>query len=201
MAGFFTETIRAKLAGRAIGIEPLVLFDFASGARRLWLGYGDLRAGGETWTGGGGLVSISSLGRTASGQSSSVTFTLAGVPMEDGAEGLMADAYRLAAGDKADYAARDVVVYLQFFDVTGDVPLYPLDSPLAVWAGVMDVLAVNIEGPSVTSISLTCENENSDRRRPRYGLLTDADQQARYPGDKSCQFRARLRTKQLKTPW
>lgn len=201
MAGFFTETIRAKLAGRAVGAAALVLFDFSAGERRLWLGFGDIRAGGHVWTGGGGLVSMSSPGRSTSGKSAAVTFTLSGVPMEDGADGLMAEAYRLASGAKADYVGRDVVVYLQFFDVTGDYPMYPLDSPMAIWAGVMDVLTVNIEGPSVTSISLSCEDENSDRRRPPYGLLTDADQQARYPGDNSCQFRAALRTKQLKTPW
>lgn len=48
-------TIRTALAGEVIRVAPLVFLDYASGPVRVWGGFGELLAGGQTWGGLGDL--------------------------------------------------------------------------------------------------------------------------------------------------
>jgi hypothetical protein len=188
----FSDAIAAKMAGRAIGVVPLVFFDFVGDPKRLWPGFGTITLGGYDWDGSGDLGSIDGLSTATSDAAQVVTFTLAGVTPE---------MQNIAKNSESLVRGQSVVVYAQFFDVTGDVPMAPLDSMLAIWSGVMDVMTFKATGPASRQITLTAEGENADRRRPRFGLMTDADQQARYPGDTALRFRPGLRLKTLRQPW
>lgn len=191
--GLFTETIRAKMSGREVGISPLAFFDFLGRPTRWWPGFGDLETNdGQTWTGIGDLVSIEGLGRAPSDAAAAVTFHLSGVTPE---------IIGIAKNSEQSVQGRACIVYAQVFDVTGDHPAYPLDLPFFVWAGVMDVLTMAGTGPRLRAISLTAESENADRRRAGFGLLTDADQQTRHPGDTAMKFRAALKFTYLRQPW
>lgn len=188
----FDSAINAKMAGRAIGAVPLVFFDFAGDPKRMWPGFGTLTIGGYDWDGSGDFGSIEGLALATTDSAQAVTFTLSGVT---------AEMQSLALGSQTLVRGRGVTVYCQFFDVTGDVPMNPLGSMLAIWSGVMDVMTFKATGPSSRVITLTAEGENADRRRAPFGLMTDADQQARYPGDTSMRFRPSMKFKTLRQPW
>jgi hypothetical protein len=188
----FTDAINAKIAGRAIGGAPLVFFDFAGDPKRMWPGFGTLTVGWYDWDGSGDFGSIEGLALATTDAAQAVTFTLAGVT---------AEMQSLALGAESLVRGRSVTVYCQFFDVTGDVPMNPLGSMLAIWSGVMDVMTFKATGPSSRVITLTAEGENADRRRAPFGLMTDADQKARYADDTSMRFRPSMKFKTLRQPW
>lgn len=185
----FGPAVLAALAGRSIAAVPLVFFDFLSQPMYLWQGHGQLVAGGQTWAGTGDLGTLDGVNSAISDAAQAVTFTLSGVtPAIQG----------LALSAQSRVRGRTIIVYVQFFDATQMTALGDL---LSVWSGVMDVMTFAAQGPASRSITLTAEGDNADRRRPRFGLLTDADQQARYPGDTALRFRPAMRFKTLRQPW
>lgn len=190
--GLFTPAINAAMAGRSIGACPLVFFDFLGDPMRVWPGFGTLQLGGYDWIGTGDFGGIEGLGSSTTDSAQAVTFTLAGVTAE--MQGIAKNSEALVKG-------RSVIVYAQFFDVTGDYPMAPLGGMLSIWSGYMDLMTYKAAGPGSRTITLTAEGENADRRRPRFGLLTNADQQARYPGDTGLKLRASMKTRYNRTPW
>lgn len=193
----FSATVAAKLAGREVGLVPLGFFDFFDLPMRLWPGFGPLDAGGYEWSGTGDLGSIEGLTAAAGDAAQSVTFRLSGITPEIQA---------LARDAEARVKGRAVVVYVQAFDVVDDPVAgrsygQRLDAPVALWAGRMDVMTFSASGPTERSVTLTAESFNADRRRPSFGLMTDADQRARWPGDGSLRFRPYMRAKSLRIPW
>ncbi|HEV2557966.1 MAG TPA: hypothetical protein VGU45_05010 [Microvirga sp.] len=193
--GFFPQTVAAKLSGRTIGVSLLCFMDFREQPRRWWTGFGTLVTGGHEWLGTGEVVSIDGLEQPIGTAAPKTTFTLSGVDPD------LVRMARLASNRVKD---RRVTVYLQFFDVVPDdagvQPWTPLDEPYAVWAGIMDQLTYNADGPSSRSITLTAESLWVNRRRPPFGLYTDSDQKARFPGDRGLEQVAALVTKTIRWP-
>lgn len=185
----FDAAVEAAVAGRSIAAVPLVLFDFQADPHYLWPGHGVLDAGGQTWTGLGDLGNIDGVNAALTDAAQAVTFTLSGVTPAIQA---------LALAAESRVRGRAVIVYVQFFDVA---TMQALGGSLSIWSGVMDVMTFTASGASARTITLTAESDNADRRRPRFGLLTDADQQARYPGDTGLRFRPTMRFKTLRQPW
>lgn len=60
-----------------------------------------------------------------------------------------------------------------------------------VWRGVMDVMTIEDNG-SQPLIKVTCEHELIAWRQGRGDLFSDAEQQARYPGDKAFEYAAQI---------
>jgi hypothetical protein len=193
--GFFDETIAAKLAGRTIGASLLVFMDFKDAPRRWWPGFGNLVAGGYTWQGTGEFLSVSGLEQPFGTVAPRTTFQLSGI-----------DATVVTLARQASDRVKDrrVTVYIQFFDVAPDnagvQPWTNLDQPYAVWTGIMDQMTYVAEGPTNRSITLTAESLWTNRRRPAYGLYTDRDQNARFPGDRGLEQVVDLVTKTIRWP-
>jgi hypothetical protein len=195
MSGFFPSTISAKLAGREIGASLLVHMDFREQPRRFWTGFGTLSAGGHEWLGTGEMISIDGLDQPLGTVAPKTTFQLSGID-----PGLVTLA-RQASDRVKD---RRCTVYIQFFDITpndaGVQPWSLLDEPYAVWSGIMDQLTYAAQGPSERSITLTAESIWTNRRRPAYGLYTDRDQNARFPGDRGLEQVPNLVQKTIRWP-
>lgn len=173
---FFNETVAAAAAGRKVHAALLCFMDFKDDPVRWWRGFGDLEAGGHTWQGLGQLVDIDGLGQAVGAVAPPTTFTLSGVDRR------IAGFVRNASEKVKD---RRVIVYIQFFATasTTDSELWaPLDQPNAVWTGRMDQIRYTTSGDQRT-VTLTGESIWADRNRPPFGLLTDADQRARFSGD------------------
>jgi hypothetical protein len=169
--------------------------DFRDTPRRWWPGFGDLVAGGFTWQGTGEFLSLSGLDQPFGTVAPKVTFQLSGI------DPTLVTLARQAADRVKD---RRVTVFIQFFDVSPDnagvQPWATLDAPYVVWSGIMDQMTYVAEGPSQRAISLTAESLWTKRRRPAYGLYTDRDQNARFPGDRGLEQVVDLVTKTIRWP-
>lgn len=191
MAAFSAE-LTAAIRANTAGVKTLVEMQFASATMRVHTGFGSLVAGAQTWSGVGDLVSISGLEQTTQGEAGQATFMVSGVSAD-----LLAAA---KTEDGAEYRQRPITVYLQFFDVATDAAI---GSPIAIWTGLMDNMRISRtngdEGP-LRTITLTAETLFQDRARPPYGSYSDADQKARYAGDKGCERVAGLVDTVVKWP-
>lgn len=175
------ETVAAKAAGSRVSVARLFEFQFASRTMRFWNGVGYLTAGGERWQGSGKIIAASGLEQSVDLSAPQASFTLTGASPE-----LMG----YAADSAAEVTGRPCAVFEQF--LTG--PYRPLDNPIPIWAGVMDVLSFRASIRERV-ITLTAETLFVDRTRAPYGYMTDTDQQVRWPGDRGFEFTPQLLNK------
>lgn len=174
----FSETVKAQLAGQKVQMDVLVEFDFLSSTQRLWNGFGDLvTSDSKTWSGIAGLGKVSGLQQSFDGQANPLNLTVSG---------LDANFAATIQADKAEYYYRTVTVYMQFFNEDWSV----LDAPYAInLSRIVTMKASMVQGNDNSHthvINMTAESPFVSRRRPPFGFLTDADQQARFPGDLGC---------------
>jgi len=186
--GYFVDTVAAYLAGQMVRAAWLVEFDFTSETMRLWQGFGDIVAGGETWSGLGELGSISGLESPVNGNAPNVTFTLSGVSP---------DIVSKAVNSSAEVKGRPVTIFIQFFDASWQV----LDAPYAIFAGVMDSMKGSMDGPSTRTISLTAEGLWTRRIVVPWGYLNASSQRGRYPGDAGCDMVQQITNISTGWPW
>lgn len=166
-AGVITE-ITAK------NLRPILLVQasFTSGVVYLWTGYGSLSWNGQTWTGGGNLLSISSLSETQDVIAQGMKFTLNGIPTS-----LLGKALTEVR------QGAPVIVYQGFLTSADAV----VSSPYEAWAGRMDTCQID-EGAETASISITAESRLMDLHRSRERRYTHDDQQIDFAGDKGFEF-------------
>ena len=93
----------------------------------------------------------------------------------------------IAVNSASEVTGNPCTVYLQFLSSAG----VPLDDPIAIWAGTMDTLTFQA-GVKDQAITLTAETLFVDRVRAPFGLYSDTDQRARWPGDRGFEFVASL---------
>lgn len=172
------ETVRAIAGGEKVAAATLFQFNFLSRTMRFWDGIGNLTAGGNEWQGAGRLISASGLEQSIDLSAPQATFKLS--PVTD-------ELIAFAAASESEVTGRPCSVYVQFLSSE----LTPLDSPVAVWGGIMDVMSFSV-GVRDQMISLSAETLFTGRTRATYGYMTDTDQQARYPGDVGMEFMASL---------
>lgn len=160
-----------------IGQSVLVHMDFLDSPKRWWAGFGDLQANGYTWQGLGDLIAISPISSTYQVSAEQVTFEVAATP----------EMLALALAAKDRVRNRSVTIYLQLFameDVDGADRGQPIGSPMALYSGTMQRMPWSASGSDQRSIRVECEGVFFRRNMPPRGRWTDADQKARYPGDR-----------------
>lgn len=180
------ETVRAMSEGSRVSVGRLFEFQFLSETLRFWDGVRDLTTNDDrVWQASGSVISVSGLEHRPNMGASPATFTMSGVQNE-----LIA----FASGNQQQVVGRPCAVFLQFLNEDRT----PLDNPIAIWAGNMDTLSFNA-GSGEQTISLTAETLFVERTRAPYGLMTDRDQQTRFPGDTGMVFMPKLINKS--TTW
>jgi hypothetical protein len=193
--GYFNATVEAYLNRRSIAGSLLVFMDFVDTPRRWWPGFGDLVAGGHTWQGTGEMISVSGLEQPIGTSAPQTTFTLSGVD---------ASIITLARNAAARVKGRRVVVYLQCFEIdpaNASIAAWtPLDAPAALWTGTMDQMKYSAQGPGERSVTVTAESRWTNRNRPPFGLFTNADQVARFAGDRGLEQVPDLENKTIRWP-
>lgn len=184
----FPGAIKAQAAGLHVVASLFVTFDFKSGPMRVWEGDGPLDRGGFTWWGighrqdgsGNPLQQIDGLEQAINGTAPQLTLTLSGVDAQ-----VVAAARKDAAADEIE--GRLLTVSIGFFDAT--LPgLVPLDGLVLLGTWFMQKPSFTATGPILRTITLPCETLFAQRSRAPFGMLTDRDQQRRYPGDKALEF-------------
>lgn len=182
---FLTEAQAAMTAGSRVACATLLKMEFTSSTQYLWDGIGYLQADGHSWLGFGKMGSISGLEQAVRGTAPQAAFRLSGVDPEF---------INYAANSETEVKGRPVTVFTQFLNADGPHPT-SLDSPVALWVGIMDIMKFSATGPRDRAISVTAESAFVDRIRSPYSYYTDVDQKARFHGDRGLEFAAALRAK------
>lgn len=184
----FPDAVRSQAQGLHVIASLFITFDFLTTPIRVWEGDGPLDRAGFTWRGmgtrvagdGSPLQSIEGLEEAVNGQAPQLTLTLSGVDQT-----VVAAAREDVANHEIE--GRDLTIQIGFFDAT-QPGLVPLDNLLTLGIWSMQKPSFTATGPSVRTINLPCETLFAQRSRAPFGLLTDRDQQRRFPGDLGCQF-------------
>ena len=161
----------ASAAGHVV-VGYFAKMEFDSGDTRYWSGRGDkVGPDGGTYTGVGDLGSISGMEESVEHKAFGIKLSLSGIPPA---------ALAIAFGE--DVQGRPLTVWKGYLDSDHD-----LIADAVLWfRGRMDTMDVVLG--EAGSISLTAESLMIDWGRPRVIRLSDADQQARFAGDKGFEF-------------
>ena len=178
----------AAYQGATVTRATLVSLDFSGGMVRVndlvldlpFDADGDTVA--ETFIGVGDLGSNSRISESAELRSNSIALTLTGVKSSFRA---------LVLGQQ--YRGRpckvwEAVIDPETFAIVG--------APTLLFSGRMDTCKMRF-GASVGEITVTATDRLADWDRPRTRRRTDADQQARYPGDRFFEFVDEVRAKEV----
>ena len=169
-------------------LSPILLASFSfSTPVRLWSGYGTITVGGVTYLGSGTLGTISPVEETTDLAARGINFQLSGVPSA-----------LVAVALTENYQGKACSVLFGALDASGVL----VASPVTIFAGRMDVMAINDDGLTST-IGLSAENRLVDFRRPREVRYTHEEQQNLYPpgpgtpGDLGLEFVNAIQEKQI----
>jgi len=154
---------------------------------RLWLGHGKIEPGvnvydgaGATYTGFGELQEIPVVRQLLNGTAERVEFRLSGVS---------GDVLAIASTDAE--AVKNKRTLVGFALMGNDWQLIGPVHWLAKYTSdfiSIEQQAADIDQPIVRTITLSCSTRFTGRRRAPFAYYTDQDQQARYPGDESCEY-------------
>ena len=139
---------------------------FDSGTVRLWGGYGDLEIDGETYLGGGSLLSISGVEESSKIEARGANVVLSGL-----------DPAIIAIALQENYQNRACRIIIGTLDESVNV-----NASYTLLRGRIDQLSIEESGESA-AIAVAIENRLIDLNRPRISRYTDEDQRALYPDD------------------
>ena len=142
---------------------------FVTGPIYIWTGYGPITWNGQTWSGIGTLLTVSSIEEGADVNARGITL---------GLSGFKADLLVLALGEVQQ--GQPVVVNFALFYPGSPRGIIP--DPLIAWAGRMDQPTIDVLG-TTASISLNCENRLVSMNVAVDRRYTAEDQQRDWPGD------------------
>lgn len=158
-----------------IAEAALIYFGFKDNPRRLWTGFGDLEAGGYTWEGSGDLISVSGVTTSYGLNADPVTFD---VPLT---EDLLVMA-RQARDQVENRPVQVMGLLMQTVKREGGEAWDILIPPYSHFTGKMRQMTWKASYGSA-QLQIMAEGLFHRRNAPPHGLLTDADQRARHPGD------------------
>lgn len=125
--------------------------------------------GGHDWAGLGTIGAISPVEESEGVESKSLTFTL-----NVAQQSILA----LAVGDVEQYRGRNAKMYFCPLDESFQL----VGTPQQCWRGIMDTMAVSVEGEE-GGIQLKCETSAYGLKRQPGLRLNAAQQKSRYPTD------------------
>lgn len=190
-----TDGFKAEIESKHIVPIVLVKAEFDSGDLNLWTGYGDIVYNGDTYTGGGELLGISSVNENQRIEADNINISLTGI-----------DASLISIALAEHYYGRPITVYFGLlqqtehsrFLVTEDgkylttedgvrfiadyVAGQIVDDPIVIFGGQLDTMKLAKDGKTAT-ITANCENDLIKLTRPKVRRYTDEDQKLDYPDD------------------
>lgn len=176
-AGMVTEVTAPKL-------YPVIFYEgeFASSTVRLFSGIGSISWNGQTWLGGGELLSISPISEKSEISAEGFSVTLSGMP---------ADKISLALQSLRQ--GKPGKLWLGMLNgATGAV----IADPYLLQRGKLDIAPIEDNGETCT-ISVQYESRLIDLERARERRYTHEDQQLDFPGDLGFEFVPALQDMQL----
>lgn len=155
----------------AVTVRLLAALDFASGVVYVNDGTTNVEHSSNTYLGIGTFGGIEAIQEDDKVTPATVKLTLAGIPNE-----------LIGSAMTETYQGRAVTLYWGFLhESTGAW----IDTPETLWAGVMDVMSVNL-GPRESVVELICDDP--DYCQPYVRRYTREDHQLDYSGDKFFEY-------------
>ncbi len=166
---------------RKPAIEAIIMTEllFESGAVRVHSGVGDAIYQGTVFKGTGVLGKLGQVKQSGKIQPYKLRLTLSGIPQELASTALT-----------ERYQNRPGTVYFAAKDQLGQIVCRDV-----LFAGRMDVMTVRLGTPSV--IQLDINSRGQDWKNARNARYTNADQQARHPGDKFFEYVSQMAEKEI----
>jgi hypothetical protein len=182
MRGIDTEAAAAAVA-ETVSRVLLVTLEFDSATSYITTASRNIVWDGATYVGVGQFGSVSAIEESGELASYSLSMELTGIPRDV-----------IAVALTEPYQNRMAQVYECLFDEDEQV----IDSPVLMFRGRMDVMAVDLG--ETASITLSCTNRLADWERPKMTRYSDEDQQRLHPGDYGCQYAVQMETKEINWP-
>jgi hypothetical protein len=169
----FSAAAQAMLSGHVVRAAFGAWFDFTSGPERVWLGEGTyIATDGTVWSGLGGFASIDGEDLSWGLSTDSVTLKLSGLDPSFVSE---------TRAQAKEIRGRKCGIY----QLLRDSNEQSLDAPYLVQLYFMDNATFSVDGGTdQLIISMTIEPLFTTKHLPAFALVTDQDQQRKFPGDK-----------------
>ncbi len=164
-------------------VRPAIFFEgvFGPGTVRFWSGLGDVSWSGQTWTGAGTLLGLSSIDEPTDVVAAGFTVSLSGVPV-DLVSAVLVDVLQGDAGR----------IWVGLIDVAGAL----IADPVLAAAGRLDQPVISEDGETCL-IEVAYEGRLIDLYRPREWRYTHESQQQLYPGDRGFEYVAGLQDREI----
>lgn len=172
----------AALKAQHVPALMLAELDFPDGFVRLNNSGQNMVWNGNTFYGQGSLVSISAAEEAASLEAKGITLQLSAItlaPIPGSPDGL--NIIQVARAQR--YQGRNATVWLAPLDPDTFAPLI---DPCVLFSGRMNKMDFQVA--DTATFSLACEARTADWNKPRMRRYNDADQRARFPGDRGLEF-------------
>jgi hypothetical protein len=154
---------------------------FDGGDLRLWTGFGTISFGGNNYSGGGEMLSISGFDETSEIRATGISVVLSALP-----------ATIISSALNENYQGRDITVYFGTLDDTGSIN----DTPYVIFKGQMDQMSIQQSAETATVV-ISGESRLIDLEIARTRRYTSEDQKIDYPNDKGLEFIADLQDKTI----
>jgi hypothetical protein len=172
-----------EIACAASTIHPVafVKFEFDGGDVNLHTELGDITWGGDTYTGVGSLGSVGVSEEVSDLSNTPLNLTLSGIPND--LISILLNEY---------YQGRRATLYLGYLDMT---TRQLVADPIILYRGLIDT--ADIQQDKTCTVTLSVQSRFAAWDVPLIRRYNNADQQARYPGDKGLQFVEQAVDKQI----
>lgn len=156
----------------ARALRPLLLTkaEFDSGPVLMFSGTGEMEFDGETYSGGGNLLRVSTVEETQELKAVNVTYELSGVPSNT-----------VSLALQENYQGRTITTWFGVLDDNDALDTYP------IYGGYMDTMQIADDGDEST-IAMNTESGMVILRNAVDRNYTPEDQKVYYPGDKGLDF-------------
>lgn len=191
MSRTYTAAADTALSAGHVPCLMLVELDFPSGFLRLNNAGQNIEWNGSTWYAGGSLLGISEIAESTSGEAHGVALQLSAVELAP-ISGSPNEVNIVQLARAQNYQGRDARVWLAPLNETTFAPIV---DPVLAFEGRMNKMDFQV-GEDAT-FALACESRYADWNRPRVRRYNDADQRARFPGDRGLEYMEQNVEKQL----
>lgn len=207
-----TPSMATELSGENMLPVVLAQMNFDSGTLYMWNGVGELVWNGNTFIGGGALITVSPMEETQNLEAKGIVCTLNGVPTSlialSLAERTRGRGFRMWLGaldtsvQSGTLVQEDGFYLLQEDDgkilMDGGVviPNSVILNPMRYFTGLMDVMEVSDDGQNA-AIRLAVESSQIIGQRNKLARYTAEEQKKKYPGDVGLDLINQLQDKEV----
>lgn len=181
MARDITSALNTEFNTNSIRPFYAITLDFETDPIRLWTGTGTISFGGNSFTGGGNILGLSTASETGQIQANGSTITLSGISSD-----------LISAALNFNYQSRDATIHFGALDSSNAI----ISDPFIIFKGFMDIMTITDDAETAT-IALTVENRLIRLESSKIRRFTSEDQKIDFPEDLGLDLVADLQDKEI----